>query len=1305
MKHFIPQVLIASVVFTLSITANFAQPITAFTANKTTGCSPLVVSFLNQSQHAVSYEWHTGIGTSTLSNPTVLYTTPGSYEVMLISIDNQGIRDTLIQPQMITVYANPVADFTAPVVQACANTPLLFTDLSQAGSGSISSWSWDFGDGKTSNQAIPSHTFTDAGAFPISLQVTNSHGCSSSKLRQAYIQINAPELEFTAPVTIACGAPLSVAFTPQQVAGLTHEWLFGDGGSSVQSAPTHVYQTIGSYDVIHIAEDGTGCRDTLIKEAFVNIGANTLSAFANDSTLCSGDSVHFLAKAPATSQVTWSFGDGGSGNGIKIGYVYQQAGTYQVQVNISDPGGCSASRTIPMVVYQKPHAAFSVQDTTIGCQAPFTVDFINQSTGGNAYTWYFWGGSPISSSSLNASATYSIVDSFDVRLLVKGQGGCSHFEHKKDYIKIRPIEIGFQGDLILGCAPLTVTFEDTTKSHYPIVSWQWNFGDGSSGSGANPQHIYNTPGKYDVTLIVTNSRGCSDTLFKKNYIVTGIKPTANFVADTLSACALSEVNFTNLSTNATDYIWYFGDGDTAMATHASHGFAALGPMDVVLIANNNGCMDTLYRPQYINVLAPLPVIGMTGRYLCSIPETVQFLNLSVGADTWQWTLPDGSTSTDAQTQFAFVQNGQYPISLMVTNLSTGCQVEITDSVYVKPIVAEFLMAPQAGCRPYTATFTDLTLGANNWVWEFGTGATSAVQHPTYTYVLGGYFPVSLTVENEYGCKNTKVIDSIRVSQIIPQISTNSALEGCLPLAIQFNDASFTRAAEGITWLWDFGDGSISTLQHPSHTYTQAGNFTVKLTVSDDLGCSKTTTFKRSIITTDPIPNFVVQPAITCPGAPVTLVSTSTGVGLSYAWDLGDGTSSVLANPMHSYANTGFVDISLVITDVYGCSKSITKSNALLIEDLMAEFVADTTFAACPPLDVHFTARNNFPHNGIFFEWDFGNGASGNQPNVSHLYTQPGVYDVRLVVGTTGGCRDTMLVPQMIVIEGPSASFTYDPGAGCPGTEFTFEASSPDSVTYQWIYGDGAIGHLYQSSHVYTDPGTYLPVLIIEDQNGCTVFTYARQPLEIYTPPVATFSPLLSESCDSLAVAFSDQSSGNIISWNWSFGDGTSGTVGSPLHLYGFPGTFDVSLHVTDQHGCMDSTLVPNAVTIHASPEPLIQVSASSGCLPFSPELRGLPNGASSSISSWQWSSGTMSHSGDTWSPVFTDPGIHSILLEVVDAEGCIGQASVMIEALSSPVAAFTVSDQESCAPDTLSFTDLSTGSPVSWSWTMGNGNT
>ncbi|MDP5170939.1 MAG: PKD domain-containing protein, partial [Bacteroidia bacterium] len=220
-----------------------------------------------------------------------------------------------------------------------------------------------------------------------------------------------------------------------------------------------------------------------------------------------------------------------------------------------------------------------------------------------------------------------------------------------------------------------------------------------------------------------------------------------------------------------------------------------------------------------------------------------------------------------------------------------------------------------------------------------------------------------------------------------------------------------------------------------------------------------------------------------------------------------------------------------------------------------------------------------------------------------------------------------------------------------------------------------------------------------------VFTYARQPLEIYTPPVAAFSPLFSESCDSLAVAFSDQSSGNIIAWNWSFGDGSNDPGASPLHLYGFPGTFDVSLQVTDQHGCMDSTLAPNAVTIHASPEPLIQASASSGCLPFSPALQGLPNGGSSPISSWQWSSGSMSHSGDRWSPIFTDPGIHSIMLEVVDAEGCQGQTTVLIEAFSSPVAAFTVSDQESCAPDTLSFTDLSTGSPVSWSWTMGNGNT
>lgn len=1306
MKRFSPHVFFVCVLFALSISASFAQPISDFTANKTSGCSPLVVSFQNLSANAVTYEWSTGISTTTLSNPTVLYTNAGTYAVSLVAIDSQGGRDTLVKSQYITVFPNPVADFTVSATQICVHAPVSFTDLSQSGSGAIAQWTWDFGDGKSGTGSSPQHAYTSSGLYPVSLQVTNSDGCSQSILKQNFISVTAPETDFTSSNRVSCGAPLTVNFSPLQATGLTHDWDFGDGSGSSASSPSHTYLSTGSFDVIHVTSDPLGCKDTLTQTAYVNIGANTLSAFASDSSLCEGDSVYFTAVASSSSVISWNYGNGDTGSGIYTGYVYQAAGQYTVTVNISDPAGCQVTQQIPILVNPTPTADFTTLENQIGCEVPYTVNFINNSSGnGSTYFWNFFDGPGSLSTTTNPTWTYNSVDSFNVRLVVTAPGGCNNVLTKKEYIKIRPNVIGFEADVQEGCTPLSVQFSDTTKSHYPIIDWQWNFGDGNNGTGIAPLHTYSTAGIYDVTLIVTNSQGCSDTLQKKEYIEVGTKPTASFIADTLTACALGEVNFINLSTSATDYVWYFGDGDTAMSANPTHGFAALGPMDVVLIASNNGCSDTLFRPGYIDVLAPLPVIGMTGRYLCRTPETVQFINLSIGDDAWQWTLPDGNIVTDSVTSFTFTQNGQFPISLMVSNLTTGCQVEITDSVYVRPILAAFSMTPQEGCKPMIATFTDSTVGAIDWSWSFGDGGTSSNKSTSYQYKIAGYHQVSLTVENNYGCKDTKVIDSVRISQVIPQIATNSPTTGCIPLTIAFEDHSIATATKSLSWLWEFGDGTISTLQNPNHTYSQAGVYVVKLTVTTDLGCSKTIVFERKISVSDPSPSFMPQPAITCPGSPVTFVSTSTGSGLEYIWNLGDGNSSISANPVHAYADTGSFDVTLTITDTYGCTRSVSQPASVNVQNLFAEFTADTTFAACPPLDVNFSAKDDFPHPGVFFAWDFGDGSSGNQPNPSRVFTQPGNYDIQLIVGTAYGCRDTLMKPAYINIEGPSANFSFTPDRGCPGTEVDFQASSPDSVSYQWIYGDGATGNGAASGHVYETPGVYLPVLIIEDSDGCTVFSYARDPLEIFTPPSASFLPGQQASCDSILVPFQDNSQGAIMNWAWDFGDGSSSTLQTPSHGFTLPGTYAVTLHVTDNNGCVDSVTVPDAVIVHPSPEPLIGGDLIDGCAPQSVALTALDNGHPATIQSYNWFSGAQQHQGPAWSPTFVQVGIHSINLEATDEHGCVGVVTEFLEAYPNPIADFGVDDQESCAPALLQFTDLSQGRPIAWEWSLGDTGT
>ncbi|TAE62132.1 MAG: PKD domain-containing protein, partial [Bacteroidetes bacterium] len=452
----------------------------------------------------------------------------------------------------------------------------------------------------------------------------------------------------------------------------------------------------------------------------------------------------------------------------------------------------------------------------------------------------------------NPSHTYTSIDSFDVRLIVTGVGGCPMAKRKNSYIKIEPLKTRFSASVRGGCAPLMVIFDDTTHSPSPILSWQWDFGDGATSTLETPTHIYQDTGVYNVRLIVTNALGCSDTLIKTNYISAGNLPTVNFVADTLQACALTEVHFTNLSQGASQFIWMFGDGDTAMSFNVSHGFAALGPIDVTLIGSDRGCRDTLFLDDYINVLAPLPLMGISDKQICTLPFTVQVENLSIGDDAWEWMIDGTIPISQHNFSYTFTTEGSHSVLLTVRNFFTGCVTRALDSILIKTVNAAIEPDDDRGCMPHAVQFTDRSTNAVKWWWRFGTGDSSIVKNPAYTYSNSGTYDVRLVVENSLRCRDTAYYQSIHSIRAQADFGVTSAPAGCLPLRVQFEDRSGGNSPVN-AWNWSFGDGGTSTQRHPSHTYQQPSYYDVKLKVRNADGCTDSLTRSSFIFVTQPLP--------------------------------------------------------------------------------------------------------------------------------------------------------------------------------------------------------------------------------------------------------------------------------------------------------------------------------------------------------------------------------------------------------------------------------------------------------------------
>jgi len=189
-----------------------AAPTASFSASQTAGCAPMGVQFTSTSTGAVSYYWDLGnSNTSTLANPSNLYTVPGNYTITLVVTDASGQTDTAVYTNYIQVVGNPTADFTSSSTSACLESNLFsFNNMSVNGVTYI----WDFGDGVISNQYNPTHQYNQAGTFTITLIATNAFGCQDVKIRNLYITVfPKPVAVISANATSSCDPNTAFSFS------------------------------------------------------------------------------------------------------------------------------------------------------------------------------------------------------------------------------------------------------------------------------------------------------------------------------------------------------------------------------------------------------------------------------------------------------------------------------------------------------------------------------------------------------------------------------------------------------------------------------------------------------------------------------------------------------------------------------------------------------------------------------------------------------------------------------------------------------------------------------------------------------------------------------------------------------------------------------------------------------------------------------------------------------------------------------------------------------------------------------------
>ena len=366
------------------IVVAYPPPVANFTAGPTNGTAPLSVAFTNFSTGATNYSWAFGDGnTSTLTDAANTYTSPGTYSVTLMAIGPGGTNALTRTSYILVAYPPPVAGFTAEPTNGTAPLSVAFTNLSTG----ATNYSWAFGDGNTSTLANAANTYTNPGAYSVTLMAIGPGG-TNTLTRTSYILVAYPPpvAGFTAEPTNGT-APLSVVFTNLSTGATNYSWAFGDGNTSTLTNPANTYTNPGAYSVTLTAV-GPGGTNTLISTNYI-LAAYPPPVAGFSAAPTNGIaplSVVFTNLSTGATNYSWDFGDGNVSTLTNPANTYTNPGTYSVTLTGVGPGGTNTLTLTNYIVAVNPPPRSGLQLADFFLSADSGFQFIVTNADGTPVT-------------------------------------------------------------------------------------------------------------------------------------------------------------------------------------------------------------------------------------------------------------------------------------------------------------------------------------------------------------------------------------------------------------------------------------------------------------------------------------------------------------------------------------------------------------------------------------------------------------------------------------------------------------------------------------------------------------------------------------------------------------------------------------------------------------------------------------------------------------------------------------------------------------------------------------------------------
>jgi gliding motility-associated-like protein len=1281
---------------------SFAQVNAYFTVSTSSGCLPVMVSITNQSTGTgtLTYSWDFGNSqNSTLQNPwPVNYISAGNYTITLMVTNG---TDTSYYSQTIQVFAKPVANFSfTGNTQGCFPITVDFFDQSTPGSAPISSWLWEFGTGATSTQQSPQYTYNQAGVFAVILQISDTNGCSSSVLINSVVSSSAPPaIDFSASITNHCDVPLNVTFTNHTTGTppLQYQWDFGDGSTSTQTNPAHTYTSQGVFDVSLTVTDAFGCTSDTTITGMINI-TDIFASFTTSTgynTVCPGVPFQFI-NTSGNPNVYWDFGTGANSTQQEPWMQYDNTGPFDVTMIAGYGLSCADTIVVPITV-QNVNASVS-PSAPYSCQLPASFNLAYD--GATAISDYNWTAqtdqSSVSSSSSSITVPIGASGSYDYTLIVTSQFGC--LDTVTGVMVVDAITTNINASVLEGCIPLDVNFTANTYSNEPVVSWDWSFGSNQQ----NPTYTFVNSGTFNVDVIVTNDAGC--TASGTIEIKTGPHHYPNFeicyltnplIVDTCKHCPRDTILFHNLTTDTLwnpiddtdplfEWTWFFGSSDFEPEECLDSYFAPLDTgwqYDLWMIVNYNGCRDTVHLDETdidsigLYISAPL-IRSLTDSMSCDSTYQRYFFADFNAADYWDWDFGDGNTilaSAEDTVMHNYSAIGTYWVKLTAYSDSTSCFFRDSVQIRITDIMAVYTQHADTICYGTLLTVdAQMSQDASFWHWFIDSiPAGSLDSLGIGPFNTEGIIPVHLIVEDIYHCSDTAHSEVTVTRPFVDFVG--DTLIGCKPFEVEF--ISYSTSEMGIQTLsWNFGDYTPVVIGGDtiSHTYNGAGVFSVILTVTDSVGCSRTLSKGGYIRVQNVNASFSSPDPVVCLGEIVDFASTSSGTHpMTVYWDFGNGHLDTALNTVQQhvlYADSGVYTVTIIVVDTVGCADTVVAVNYVTIQQAIADFTVVSDSSSCYPFAPDIINNSPASYQPTHF-WTFGDGFIASDIEPYHEYSFPGDYWMVYTITTSDGCqaKDSVL----IYVGGPFGTINVFPDSICKGDEVQFFMTDTINVSYvNWNFGDGYGSNDLTTTHTYS----YVPVngefyvsLILFSDSTCykpaeTDTIHVQEVIAGFDIINTETSQPDFENCSPFTVNLPNTSYG-ATSWSWDYGNGQNFSGNLPpdmTYLNPTPSdtVFTITQIIANDLGCTD-TLIQD-ITVWGTP-PVTVSNDTLICL--GDEANLMATGGEVVV----WTPNTAINNPASYNPT-VNPGIDQYYTATVyDARGCFNADSVLVVVQQVPV--------------------------------------